>query len=314
MPSTPHQNEHQQDDSPTSPTKWPLVVMRYYDLQEPEPPIEHDVKDELDALRELLETGRRLVDIVSYKMFGAPGPYYRVELDDIRTDLPGERCSFAPSTVVQCADAIVIYGQWREADQSLGRAIKRAQSLGLSMLPLTDLDFFRRALTVHNDDAWWGPFRDEDEETLTPREALDRYFSRCNKGATKLDVEIPDEWMRSEVYIKVPYEIEQARKALVFLTGEIARLEKDEVPITPAAAQPASVTEDDLVTLDQAAAVVQQSKRTLERYVGNNRLPKPDLPGGGGRPHRWYWQNLKPALERHFRPNLPARFPSSRII
>lgn len=69
---------------------------------------------------------------------------------------------------------------------------------------------------------------------------------------------------------------------------------------------------DDLVTLDQASAVVQQSKRTLERYL--RQLPVPDFPGGNGRPHRWYWRTLRPHLERHFRPNLPTKFPGSRII
>jgi len=71
---------------------------------------------------------------------------------------------------------------------------------------------------------------------------------------------------------------------------------------------------DDLVTLDQAAAVVGQSKRTLERYLQREDLPTPDLPGGGGKPHRWYWSNLRPKLQEHFRPDLPARYPASRIV
>ena len=71
---------------------------------------------------------------------------------------------------------------------------------------------------------------------------------------------------------------------------------------------------DDLVTLDQAAGMVGQSKRTLERYLSKRKLPPPDLPGGGGTAHRWYWSTIRPALEEHCRPNLPAKFPASRII
>ena len=71
---------------------------------------------------------------------------------------------------------------------------------------------------------------------------------------------------------------------------------------------------DDLVTLDQAAAVVSLKKRTLERYLQRGDLPRPDLPGGGGKSHRWYWSTLRPALEKHFRPDLPAKFPASRVI
>ena len=71
---------------------------------------------------------------------------------------------------------------------------------------------------------------------------------------------------------------------------------------------------DDLVTLDQAAAVVCQSKRTLERFLQRQQLPRPDFPGGGGKSHRWYWRNLRPALQEHFRPDLPERYPASRIV
>ncbi len=71
---------------------------------------------------------------------------------------------------------------------------------------------------------------------------------------------------------------------------------------------------DELVTLDQAAAVVGRSKRSLERYLQRGDLPRPDLPGGEGKAHRWYWNTLRPALQKHFRPDLPAKFPASRVI
>ena len=68
------------------------------------------------------------------------------------------------------------------------------------------------------------------------------------------------------------------------------------------------------VTLDQAAAVCGNSKRTLERYLKNGKLPEPDRCGGHGEAHKWAWSKLRPALEEHVRPSLPVRFPASRVV
>jgi hypothetical protein len=85
-------------------------------------------------------------------------------------------------------------------------------------------------------------------------------------------------------------------------------------PESPDHSNGAGATPDDLVTLDQAAAAVSQSKRTLERYVSDGKLPAPDFPGGGGKANRWYWSKILPALREHFHPDLPDRFPGSRIL
>lgn len=73
-------------------------------------------------------------------------------------------------------------------------------------------------------------------------------------------------------------------------------------------------TLDDIVTLNQAAALAGQSKRNLERYMQNDSLPVPDFPGGEGKAHKWLWGNLRPALEKLVNRKLPKKFPSSRII
>ncbi len=83
---------------------------------------------------------------------------------------------------------------------------------------------------------------------------------------------------------------------------------------TPVTEEREATALDDLVTLDQAAAVVGRSKRSLELYLQRGDLPRPDLPGGGGKAHRWYWNTLRPALEKHFRPDLPLKFPASRVV
>ena len=71
---------------------------------------------------------------------------------------------------------------------------------------------------------------------------------------------------------------------------------------------------DDLVTLSQVAPLAGRGKRTLERYLRDGKLPEPDVPGGNGAPHRWYWRTIRPALEKMGRRILPARFPASQII
>lgn len=71
---------------------------------------------------------------------------------------------------------------------------------------------------------------------------------------------------------------------------------------------------DDVVTLDQAAAVSGPSKRTLERHLQSGALPPPDYPGGGGRAHRWRWSTLRPALEKVCNRQLPKKWPGSRVI
>jgi hypothetical protein len=62
------------------------------------------------------------------------------------------------------------------------------------------------------------------------------------------------------------------------------------------------------VTLDQAAAMVQRSKRTLE----HDPLPEPDIEGGGGKPNEWAWSTIRPWLQRMFGRLLPDRLPSKR--
>lgn len=71
---------------------------------------------------------------------------------------------------------------------------------------------------------------------------------------------------------------------------------------------------DDIATLDQAAALAGLSKRTLERHLQDGKLPEPDIRGGGGKAHRWYWRTLRPALEKIADRSLPKKFPASRIV
>lgn len=82
-------------------------------------------------------------------------------------------------------------------------------------------------------------------------------------------------------------------------------------PAAPSSASPpppdAAPESDEFVTLDQAAAVVARSKRSLERRLPQ--MPPPHVQGGGGKASLWKWKELRPWLQREYRPDLPERFP-----
>lgn len=65
------------------------------------------------------------------------------------------------------------------------------------------------------------------------------------------------------------------------------------------------------VTLDKMAAMVQRSKRTLEKLKTRaaNPLPKPIVAGGSGKPAEWIWDDVRPWLEREFGKKLPEQYP-----
>jgi hypothetical protein len=65
------------------------------------------------------------------------------------------------------------------------------------------------------------------------------------------------------------------------------------------------------VTLDQAAATVNRSKRSLERL--KSKMPAPKIRGGGGKPDEWDWAEIRPWLIKEFGRQLPERFPGRRV-
>lgn len=68
---------------------------------------------------------------------------------------------------------------------------------------------------------------------------------------------------------------------------------------------------ESLVTLHQAAAMVNRSKRSLERLLA--KMPAPRVQGAGGKPSEWAWSELRPWLEKEFERPLPERFPADRF-
>jgi len=61
------------------------------------------------------------------------------------------------------------------------------------------------------------------------------------------------------------------------------------------------------VDLDQVAAMLHISPRSLERY--RTQMPPPVRKGHKGRRALWRWHELRPFLEETFEMNLPENFP-----
>lgn len=93
--------------------------------------------------------------------------------------------------------------------------------------------------------------------------------------------------------------LERVETDLEVLTGCVMRM---------SGGRSASETEtEQYVTLDQCAAMVHRSKRTLECYRA--RMPDPEVLGGGGRSALWTWARVRPWLVKCFGVNLPERYP-----
>jgi len=67
------------------------------------------------------------------------------------------------------------------------------------------------------------------------------------------------------------------------------------------------------VTLQQMAAIVSKSKRTLERLRDNEKLPAPAVKGGEGKADEWIWSEVRPILKREYSRTLPKVFPADRF-
>lgn len=81
--------------------------------------------------------------------------------------------------------------------------------------------------------------------------------------------------------------------------------------LRPLADAEVKLTAGGYVTLQQAAAIVSRSKRTLEKYKA--KMPLPSISDGGGKPDEWLWSELRPWLEEYSGRNLPNRFPADEF-
>ena len=74
--------------------------------------------------------------------------------------------------------------------------------------------------------------------------------------------------------------------------------------------------ENQYVTLDQMAALVNRSKKTLERWylkgTSKGKLPEPDVEGGGGNSHEWIWSRVREPLGNLSGKIMPELYPNFR--
>jgi hypothetical protein len=127
--------------------------------------------------------------------------------------------------------------------------------------------------------------------------------------------------VRYDSTIKDAADVDSASLPMLFDKGKHPALEKMivskkkgsyrlQVPCQPEESKelvPAPDTVERLVTLNQMAALVNKTKRTLEKY--KDKLPLPRVHGREGRASEWAWSEVRPVLERLFGRPLPEHFP-----
>jgi hypothetical protein len=96
-------------------------------------------------------------------------------------------------------------------------------------------------------------------------------------------------------------DLDELRGLIQQLFEELYALLRGRLPAVPLSLRP------QWVTLNQMAAVVHRSKRTLERF--RRHMPAPRVLGRRGRPHLWDWPEVRPWLEATFGLQLPERYP-----
>lgn len=127
----------------------------------------------------------------------------------------------------------------------------------------------------------------------------------------------PAEFRDGEFQLEWPECVGTSRKALATHDQETIRVANAAYVRLVAALSipsPASTVNNDVpyyVTLQQIAACVNRSKRTLEGYRAE--MPAPVIPGGKGQPAEWNWDEIRPWLEKTFQRPLWAKFPADRF-
>ncbi len=141
--------------------------------------------------------------------------------------------------------------------------------------------------------------------------------------ATRLHEEKPDAErarLDDEGHVRKRYEAIQTTRQWLLIRDDIRKFaplalaERDVRSRPLEAVSPPDETPLQFVTLDQMASLVNRSKDTLERRLNkkNTTMPQPDVEGGGGKPHEWRWDRIRPWLIKEFKRDLPERYPTIR--
>lgn len=105
-------------------------------------------------------------------------------------------------------------------------------------------------------------------------------------------------------------ELAETRQELQRLRQELSRQRQatGDLPCQDLIPFPIPPPSEQLVTLDQMAAMVRLQKSSMWRY--REQMPAPRIRGRGGRASLWAWADARPWLEREFGRSLPENFPS----
>ena len=120
-------------------------------------------------------------------------------------------------------------------------------------------------------------------------------------------------WCGNKIWCNRPFVVTLVLDAIALGYGDyqtsITGWRSEETPATPPVPTPESDSAIHYIDLDQAAALVSRSKKTLERKLREGSMPMPDIEGGGGKKHEWVYSKLRPWLENEYGRVLPTRPP-----
>ena len=221
----------------------------------------------------------------------------------------------APRLAAHATKAIALFDLHTEARQNGGKSA--ADEIGLQIT-----DSFAEWVKLRNEDTTW-------------RNLIAKVAKLVGLALPHMDNTLRFVKRDSEAWHSIPcFDWEAAKAELLRIESEaVAALARFQPEVTEPARQPtAPVAADDLgeqpedrtdtgqdelpdclVTLHQAAAIVNRSKRTLESWAKKKGFPRPKVIGGGGKPHEYKWDELRPFLERQAGRNLPQQFPAQRF-
>jgi len=98
-------------------------------------------------------------------------------------------------------------------------------------------------------------------------------------------------------------EVVRSREEMAALRLAVQAPEQQSLPFIGRPLPP----DEQLVTLDQMAAIVNRKKRALEHY--RDQMPAPARKGRRGQAAEWRWADVRPWLEETFSRRLPEEFP-----
>jgi hypothetical protein len=108
--------------------------------------------------------------------------------------------------------------------------------------------------------------------------------------------------------VKLRTEIARLREEVTAVRLLVESPEQLALPFPPQAAGGLGES-DQLVNLNQIAAIVYRSTSALRHYIPV--MPRAELPGRRNRPALWRWSAVRPWLEQTFGRQLPEAFPTT---